>query len=640
MSTNKIMTVDKFLGLHQSADGSTELKPGEAAVLENFTITDDYNLKLRPGTSVCGNPTRRMKGNIRAMHRVCLNGVNELLILYDDPELSGSCGMILWDPEADHCIYWTGDVTKLRSDKPVKVFVQGNDLYVVGGYYGFVDDAAVRSFKVYHSDDTHATIDEFVYTPLILTGCSPSGGGTELEPLNILSSYFRIEISSDGESSQFKLPSIVGYVEEVLVDGVRMTDEDGNPWGHYDDMSNVWNFPGDIPKGVNNVVLVCSYRDEYHLTEAKKKFLNMRHCEAYNGATDTRFFFYGDGTNICYYSGVPTYGDGLYIPAGNEIAVDNVTGPITAMHRHGSKLMVFKQNSTFTIDYSPVTLTDGRVIAGFYVRPAHKAVGNEMDNQVQTVNNYPRTLCGGVLYEWRNNASFYQDERYAKPISQRIANLLRGADPDGIITCDNDAEQTYYMFLNDAKGTVLLHRYQLDVWCMFTGTPFTHVGAAVSVNGKVYFGHGINLLYLDPGSAYDRYCVKDRDDNLVYREDPITARWESGYNAMGMDYRRKYSSYLWISMLPEVRSKMNVTVRTDRRDDYITKTVGTPLLSFDDVDFSNFSFLRSRAPRMKRIKLKAKKYVYYKLIFTVTHPGARATVLGYDQQIRYASDVK
>lgn len=633
MSTNKIMTVDKFLGLHQSADGSTELKPGEAAVLENFTITDDYNLKLRPGTSVCGNPTQTMKGNIRAMHRVCLNGVNELLILYDDPDNSGSCGMILWDPEADHCIYWTGDVTKLRRDKPVKVFVQGNDLYVVGGYYGTADHNA-RSFRVYHTDDTHASIDEFVYTPLILTGCSPSGGGTELEPVNLIQKVARIQFSGDGTTADYYLPAHVKDVYRILVDGQEVALADGE----MDTANHCFRAAAAFPEGVNNVEFFCML-DLPEQSEAVEKFLNMRHCEAYNGATDTRFFFYGDGTNICYYSGVPTYGDGLYIPAGNEIAVDNVTGPITAMHRHGSKLMVFKQNGTFTIDYSPVTLTDGRVIAGFYVRPAHKAVGNEMDNQVQTVNNYPRTLCGGVLYEWRNNASFYQDERYAKPISQRIANLLRSADPDGIITCDNDAEQTYYMFLNDARGTVLLHRYQLDVWCMFTGTPFTNIGAAASVNGKVYFGD-LGLLQLDPGSAYDRYCVKDRDGNLVYREDPITARWESGYNAMGMDYRRKYSSYLWISMLPEVRSKMNVTVRTDRRDDYITKTVGTPLLSFDDVDFSNFSFLRSRAPRMKRIKLKVKKYVYYKLIFTVTHPGARATVLGYDQQIRYASDVK
>jgi hypothetical protein len=93
-------------------------------------------------------------------------------------------------------------------------------------------------------------------------------------------------------------------------------------------------------------------------------------------------------------------------------------------------------------------------------------------------------------------------------------------------------------------------------------------------------------------------------------------------------------------MQPEIDSRMEVTVKTDRRDEYLTKTVGNPLFTWENMDFSNFSFLLSTAPRMRRIKIKVKKFVYYKLIFTVTHPGARATVLGYDQQVRYSSNVK
>ena len=85
---------------------------------------------------------------------------------------------------------------------------------------------------------------------------------------------------------------------------------------------------------------------------------------------------------------------------------------------------------------------------------------------------------------------------------------------------------------------------------------------------------------------------------------------------------------------------MDITVKTDRRDEYLTKTAGLPLFSFSDIDFANFSFLTSRAPKIQRVKLKVKKFVYYKLIFTVNHPGARATVLGYDQGVRYASAVK
>lgn len=110
--------------------------------------------------------------------------------------------------------------------------------------------------------------------------------------------------------------------------------------------------------------------------------------------------------------------------------------------------------------------------------------------------------------------------------------------------------------------------------------------------------------------------------------------------AFGADYKRKYSSHIWLSMYPEVGSNMDITVSTDRRDDYLVKNAGLPLFGFGNLDFSAFSFVINRVPKIQRIQLKVKKFVYYKLILRVNHPGARATVLGYDQQIRYSSNVK
>ena len=124
----------------------------------------------------------------------------------------------------------------------------------------------------------------------------------------------------------------------------------------------------------------------------------------------------------------------------------------------------------------------------------------------------------------------------------------------------------------------------------------------------------------------------------------IGCQWESGYMSFGADYLQKHSSNLWVSMLPENRSRMEITVKTDKRDEYVEKAVGQSLLDFSDISFKNFSFLRSNAPKIKKVKIKVKKFVYYKLIFRVAMDeataGDRATVLGYDQQIRYSSAVK
>ena len=48
----------------------------------------------------------------------------------------------------------------------------------------------------------------------------------------------------------------------------------------------------------------------------------------------------------------------------------------------------------------------------------------------------------------------------------------------------------------------------------------------------------------------------------------------------------------------------------------------------------------NRIPRIRRVRLKVKKFVYYKLIFRVEEPGSRATVLSYDMKVRFSSNVK
>jgi hypothetical protein len=375
--------------------------------------------------------------------------------------------------------------------------------------------------------------------------------------------------------------------------------------------------------------------EDNDILEARKKFLSMKHAEAYNGETDTRLFFYGDGTNVCMYSGVAAFGSGLYVPLGNEISVDTSSSPITAMARNYSSLVGFQPDGAFVISYEPLTLADGTVTAGFYMRTASREFGNEMDNQVQTVNNYLRTVCNGSLYEWKYTASQYRDERYAKCISGKVNKTLAKADPSKIVTCDDNVTHTYYMFLNDDEGTVLVNRYDLDAWTIYKGEVFKGIRFAAVYDGDVIFCNDTVVYRFDEESQYDQL-----QDGKEVRNEPIEAVWESGFMDFGAPHKKKFSSKLWISMQPESGSEMNVTVKTDKRGDYTEKTIGYSFLDFSRLDFSNFSFLTYAAPKVRRVLLKVKKFVYYKLIFKVTKPGARATVLGYEQQVRYSSDVK
>ena len=615
----KTLTVTKFIGLNQAPSGSTDLHLGEASVAENFFITDDCKLKTRPGTYALAHSDAALVGFWQGLigRRLWLvtiwshrgsNYCSAEFSTVDDPDNQISYGTPFF----------------VDANRPIKIFSFGDKIYVCGTSTDSDFPIAIMSIA---SDGRIArpNTQEVGYAPLVVTGALPAGGGETLEPVNLLSNRVRIRFSADGAATRYVLPSMVSEILSVTVDEQELDAFS------YEQDSHTAILDSAPTTGVNNVEFLCEIRDN-NLQQGRDKFLSMRHCEAYNGSTDSRIFFYGDGTNICYYTGVPAYGEGLYLPSMFEIAVDSSASAITGMRRHYTRLMVYKADGTFSINYEPITLADGSVTAGFYVHPASRDVGNDMDNQIQTVGNYPRTLCGGAMFEWRHTASYYQDERYAKRIGQQVALLLQSADPQKIVTCDDDSGRTYYMFLNDDAGTVIVNRYELDAWTVYTGQVFKGIRYADGFHGNLLFANENTVFTFDANSAFDI--------SVTGVPIPIACRWESGYLSFGADHLRKYSSTLWVSMLPEAGSNMEITVQTDRRDEYMVKSAGRPLLDFNALDFSNFSFLVSRAPKIQRIKLKVKKFVYYKLIFTVSTPGARATVLGYDQQIRYASQVK
>ena len=79
-----------------------------------------------------------------------------------------------------------------------------------------------------------------------------------------------------------------------------------------------------------------------------------------------------------------------------------------------------------------------------------------------------------------------------------------------------------------------------------------------------------------------------------------------------------------------------VTVQTDRRSEYTEKTAGMSVATyFVDTDFGGWSFTLNRKPHMTRLKIKAKKFVYYKLIFRLESEKETVTVLNADVRVRY-----
>ena len=619
-----MFTVDKFLGINEAGDGDTELKMGEASKMENFTITDAYNLALRPGVRRLDFNTDRSPAPILAAWAGFLN-TEDFLVICDFSE--GKDRLFVYrktELEAHELVHHQEGALGLDTaeDSFVNIFTFNSFLYVM----------SAKKTVVYESGKF---VEKLPYVPLVIAGADPAGGGTTLENINLLTGNRRMNFSADGTSKDFVLPAEATGVTSISIDNVEYALD---TLGSFNPSNHTFQFNSAPEKGVGNVEITY-YTNSEAAEAARMQIISCKLHEEYNGSTDTRLFVAGNGTNMCYYTGVTQDGEAtaMYFPAMNEVAVDMSSSAITGLVRHYSKLLVFKADGTHSISYEPVTLTDGTTVAGFYLRPMNKEFGNEIMGQVQTVNNYPRTITKDGLYEWRITSSYYKDERYAKRISDMVENSFRKADIEKIVTCDDDFRKTYYVFLNDNEGTVLVNRYELnkgDCWCIYKSTMFCNIRFAMIHGGNMVFCNETEAFSLEDGFTYDDPQVSGGEAQ------PIVALWESGFMAFGADFRRKYSSEVYVSVLPQAGSRIVVTAETDKREDYLEKVIENTTFQWSNVTFTNWSFNTSDRPTINRVRLKVKKFIYYKLIFRIDEPGTQGTILSVDQKVRFASMAK
>jgi hypothetical protein len=600
-TNEKIYQLKRWLGLNENPDGDTKLKMGEASVCRNWRVTRDGNLQRRPGQ-------RRL---------ALLSNKNPITGLW--------CGRIGGD---EYMIATIGSTAYKIYDGAVGDF---NVEEITGASGQLSNKASVFMFgfneKCYFLDGVHycewdGTTFQAVtgYVPVVAVSTPPAGGGTALEPVNKLTAKRRVRFSPDGTATVFQLPekniasvnSVVNRVTETSVTGWTANTANGTV-----------TFTTAPSTGTNTIEITYTASGT-----DRAKVEGMRFAELYNGTQDNRVFLYGDGSNQVIYSGLDEDGNPRadYFPDLNVANIGAENTPVTGLIRHYSRLVAFKTDSTYSITYGSITLADGNLTAGFYVVPVNRTIGNDAIGQVALVLNSPRTLFGGDVYEWRNNGSYNlsTDERQARRISDRVYSTLSTFDLSRCVCFDDNANQEYYVCYN---GTALVHNYAADAWFTYTNIPAT---CFASFRGELYFG-------TDTGSVM-KLSESARDDLGT----AIDAYWESGAMDFGADYRRKYSSMLWVSVKPQSNSYVELTLITDRKSEFADKAISTGVYTggFADWDFRTFSFATNIQPQVKKIRLKAKKFGYYRLVFKTDHANTTATVLGVDIRVRQTGYVK
>lgn len=604
-SNISILSIREFSGVNENQDGDTKIKNGELAKMRNFKITRDQHLQIRPGT--------------KTLFR--LREAWDEWAASNDPETDSPVFCGAWEGMAGsthHLLAAFGGVVfdidpLMWSARSVGTCTQDKT-----SFFGFDEKVYLlngHEYKSWDGGDETSFEDVSGYIPVTLTATTPGGEGTLLENVNRLNGLRRVRYSPDGEATVFYLPET--EIDEVkAVDGTEITYK-------ADLKAGTLTFNSAPEKGTNTLTVTYRKGDG-----ARDEVCGMRFSELYNGASDTRVFLYGDGSNKTIYSGID--GDtgkpsADYFPDLYEAEVGERNTPITALVRHYARLLAFKQGSAWSIQYGTINLDDGSVTAAFYVMPVNRLFGNDAPGQVRLLENNPLTLDGSSVYQWRSTSSsgnITDNERNANRVSDRIAVTLREFDFSKTVTFNRKQEHEYW-FLCGGKAIIL--NYSNDSWYIYTNMPFLQM---LEMDGETYgFADDGRLMRIsreyrnDDGEAIDAYA-------------------ETGSMDFGRDWQLKYSPMLFVAIEPESNARIDVTVMSNRRSDYPVKTVAMSFCTFTNVDFNHWSFRTNNKPQVKRLKLKVKKAVFYKLIFKSTSASATATILEADIQLRYAGNVK
>ena len=601
----QVLKIRQFLGLNENPDGDTKIKNGEMSKMRNFRVTREKHLQIRPGTKTVLNLKTAWdawcaeSGHTAPTANPVFSGAWEGVVDSKQRTLAAFGGLIFsLDPAAA-----TTKVVGQCTQDQTSFFGFSNKVYLLNGHeYMSWDGKENSSFAAVEG-----------YIPTVMNATTPAGGGFLLENVNRLTGKRKVLYSPDGKETVFHIPEKT--VDEIISVKIGDTAQTYTP----DLTARTFTITPAPAAGTNTLELI--YRSG---NGERAQVTGMRFSELYNGQTDSRVFLYGDGTNKTIYSGIDSATgkpSAEYFPDLYEAEVGEANTPITGMVRHYARLVVFKQDATYS---TLVTATDVTT-AAFYVTPVNRQFGNKAPGQVDILENNPLTLDDQAVYRWRSvstsgNITF--DERNAERISNRVEVTLQGFDMAETRTFNRKSAQEYWWMYGD-KALIL--NYGADAWYLYTGLSFR---AMVEVGLETYgFRPDGGVVHLSR-----QYRNDDGKD--------IDAYAATGSMDFDRDWVLKYSPLIFVAIQPESNARVHVTVETNRRSDYPEKIVSSGLTTFTHADFAHWSFGTNRKPQVRRVKMKVKKATFYKLVFKSKSASSTATVLETDVQLRYTGNVK
>jgi len=415
--------------------------------------------------------------------------------------------------------------------------------------------------------------------------------GTEKESMNLLCQSYKILASpATGNSNVFTLPDKASSISWVKYNGTVVASANYS----LDATGLEVTLTESVAAG-ENTVEICVLRDDWSSNGAEQ-IANCTIAKLYGGHNDTRVFVSGNSAkpNTDWYSALY---DPSYFPASGYTNIGDSSDAIKGYGVQYDTMIIFKERSAWLRSYT-TSSTVGNATAYFPVQPLHDSIGCLAANSLQTVENSPVFLSKSGIYTLAGSS--LRDERNMKHISDAIdPHLLAESNLGKAISFD--WQNLYGLALN---GNCYVYDYQRDEWFFWQALPF---GCALVAEGRLYFGHSeaglLGVMRLDA------------DDDL-YSDDgeAISASWQSKDTDLGHYGWEKTVRKFYITLRPDVpNNSASVNIASERGEKRELVDCRLHLLSFEKVDFGDFSFLTANLPRVYSRRLRLPRLHYCRL---------------------------
>jgi hypothetical protein len=595
------LSINNFYGLAMPQAGDTQIYPGQSGNMYNCYITKDYDLSKIEGYLKQNNTDTH---KIQGVWYGYVNGTkyfiyaqNGHIYKQDNVQLEDST---TWDTNRDDL----GTLT----DAPTQFFAFSEKLYIQNGYeYKYWDETTFG--------------DVIGYRPKIAISCLPAtGSGTPFENLNLLTGKMRKTYNGDGTSTSY----YTGYtnltsIDSVYVGGTLTTAYTTNLTDGY------ITFTIAPITGLDNVEIQFTYGAGDRNTVIKNT-----HNFLFGTAKDTRVFMYGNPTainlRICsaLANGVPS---AEYFTTQYLDYIGSSSTAITGMERQQSIMLVHKENETYYSYYDSVDL-DGVTSVNFPTPLINDSRGNVAKGQGQVLNNDPFTI-DSQLIKWIPTT--VKDERNMLDLGYNIQKDFDNIDLSKCITID--IQNKSQLWIANGKKIWIYH-YNLV-------NPYTK---KKDIFSRLYLEHEPTCFYLIENDLYfgttTGEIMKFSDEYLTFNGTAISSHWEMNMYDFGVNYKTKSLNKSWIVLAAQPKASISVQYITDKNAYSTPFAVQYQVATFNDVDFSNFTFLTNYNPQTFNIKLKAKKFTYLKMVLDNESLTDTFAVLGITLKAEYGSDKK